>query len=130
MHNNMEYRTRIKQLAKKCTLICLCGLGYAFIVQKTGVSVPCPFRALTGLYCPGCGTTRLCMALLCGDWRGAWHANAMLLCLFPLLTAVAAAWAVRYVKTGERHLKRREETVLYLCCALLVLFCIFRNITK
>lgn len=70
------------------------------------------------------------MALLCGDWCGAWHANAMLLCLLPLLAAIAAAWAVRYVKKGTRHLKQREEAALYLCCVLLVLFCIFRNITK
>lgn len=35
----------------------------------------CPFRLLTGLPCPGCGTTRAVGALLAGDLPEAWALN-------------------------------------------------------
>lgn len=50
----------------------------------------CPFRALTGYNCPGCGLTRGFCAVAHGEWRRAVHFNALSPLLF--LTAVAA-WA-------------------------------------
>ena len=29
--------------------------------------IPCLFREITGMYCPGCGGTRALKALMCGD---------------------------------------------------------------
>lgn len=50
----------------------------------------CPFRALTGYPCPGCGMTRAFCALGHGQWRLAVGFNA----ISPLLFAAAAAgWA-------------------------------------
>ena len=39
---------------------------------------PCPLRALTGLYCPGCGSTRTLHALLHGDLATAMAMNPLL----------------------------------------------------
>lgn len=39
----------------------------------------CPFKALTGLDCPGCGSQRALHALLHGRFSEAWHYNAALL---------------------------------------------------
>lgn len=61
--------------------------------------VLCPFRALTGLPCPGCGMTRGFCALGDGDVRAAFGYNA----LSPALYLVAiAAW----VGAGARMLGR------------------------
>ena len=51
------------------------------------LSVPyvCPFRALTGIPCPTCGTTHAAVALLRGDVGGALAAN-------PLATAAGIAF--------------------------------------
>ena len=49
----------------------------------------CVFHALTGLQCPGCGTTRAVHHLLHGDVAGAFHLNAMLFVGVPF-GAVAA----------------------------------------
>jgi hypothetical protein len=43
---------------------------------------PCPFHALTGLYCPGCGTTRALHELLRGHPKEAFGLNPLML---PLL---------------------------------------------
>ncbi len=43
----------------------------------------CVFHALTGLQCPGCGTTRALHHLLHGDVAGAFRLNAMLFVAVP-----------------------------------------------
>jgi hypothetical protein len=49
---------------------------------------PCPFHALTGLWCPLCGGTRAVWAAAHGDFQLMVHADA----LFPALV-VFAGWA-------------------------------------
>ena len=45
----------------------------------------CPFHALSGLYCPGCGTTRALHALLHFDWPTALAMNPLAVLTVPLL---------------------------------------------
>lgn len=59
---------------------------------------PCPFHALTGWYCPGCGSTRALHALLHGDLSQALAMNPLLVAALPVLAAMAlnaAGWAPR-----------------------------------
>jgi hypothetical protein len=49
----------------------------------------CPFYAITGLYCPGCGTLRCLHSLLHADLRGAFGFNAVTVLLTPMLVV---AW--------------------------------------
>lgn len=46
---------------------------------------PCPFLALTGLYCPACGGLRMTHDLLHGDFAAAVTDNVFLLVGLPLL---------------------------------------------
>lgn len=50
---------------------------------------PCVFHALTGLYCPGCGLTRMLHALAYGDLSRALRMNAMVLAMLPALAVIA-----------------------------------------
>jgi hypothetical protein len=59
---------------------------------------PCPFHALSGLYCPGCGSTRALHALLHGDLAQAMAMNPLLVPALPVLAAMAlnaAGWMPR-----------------------------------
>lgn len=49
--------------------------------NPVGILPPCLFLRLTGLRCPGCGTTRMAAALLRGDVGGAWYYNPFTLLL-------------------------------------------------
>jgi hypothetical protein len=61
----------------------------------------CPIKALTGWDCPGCGGLRLTHDLLHGQWAMAWHDNAVLLALAPLLIYLAATSIARW-SLGQR----------------------------
>lgn len=52
---------------------------------------PCLFHALTGLQCPGCGTTRALHHLLHGDVAGAFRLNAMLFAVVPFAALATAS---------------------------------------
>ena len=110
-------RTRLRRLGGGCALLLAAGLGYALWVRLTGLAIPCPFRAVTGLLCPGCGVTRLCLALLRGDFPAAWSANPVLLLLLPVLAALAVRTALREEITPHcpaSALRLHKHAVLYI----------------
>lgn len=51
---------------------------------------PCPSEWLTGLFCPGCGTTRALHALLHGDLAGALAMNPLLVLSLPFVALLLA----------------------------------------
>jgi hypothetical protein len=54
----------------------------------------CPFRALTGYYCPGCGSLRMLHALAHGHWGEAFGRNPLAFAMLPVFGYVWAWWAV------------------------------------
>jgi hypothetical protein len=52
----------------------------------------CPFRAITHLYCPGCGTLRGAHAFFHGDLGAALRDNALAVVAAPILLIWAATW--------------------------------------
>ena len=78
---------------RTAVLAALAGLCYYIETQNLGFTLQCPFHQLTGLFCPGCGITTACIALLRGDWAGAAAANWGLTFALPLL-APFLAWCL------------------------------------
>ena len=73
-----------------------------------GAFVPCPFRALTGLWCPGCGLTRATHHLLRGDVGQALRYNAFVIVILAALTAVWLGWLLGAAgrPTGLRRMRQ------------------------
>ena len=104
------------------------GLGYALWIRFTGLGVPCPFHAVTGWLCPGCGVTRMCLALLRWDWPAAWNANPVLLMMLPVLAVLGVRLAVRYVREGAAAGSKWESALLWAMTALLIVWGVVRNL--
>ena len=58
---------------------------YGLSPQEYSFYPRCPFFALTGHYCPGCGATRAAAELLHGNLSAALHFNAAFTVLLPFV---------------------------------------------
>lgn len=109
----------------------LVGLGavYTAVIFVVGRGLYCPFWKLTGLLCPGCGVTRMCLALLRLDLAGAWQANPALLLALPVLAVLVVRMAVRYVRTGQKLPSRGEERIIWGLLIYFLAWGVLRNLT-
>lgn len=121
-------RERAKRVAVFGGILLTCGLLYGWLCVHTGVAVPCVFYQITGYSCPGCGVTRMCLNILKGNIPEAIRCNpALFFCLIPLLFVFADS-IIRYIKNGERKLRKWQEIVLYIVIAVLLIHGVIRNI--
>ena len=87
----------------------------------------CPFHAITGLYCPGCGSTRALHALAHGELRAALGYNPLAVAFVPVL----GAWAIaRLLKTlrGDATPVPLPRHGAGFVLAVVVLFFLLRNL--
>ena len=95
---------------------------------RTGFFPECPFRALTGIICPGCGSTRGLHHLLHGDIEKALLLNPLMFLLVPVLI-FALVRHTNAVVTGQ-ELKGNRVPAKYIWALFVVVlfFWIVRNL--
>lgn len=121
-------RKRFKNLCLKTGGLVTAGLFYAFICNLAGRPlIPCMFHTVTGLYCPGCGVSRMCLSLLRLDFLSAFKANAVLMLLLPPGFIIGLQMAARYIKTGRITPTRLQSCILTAMTAILLIFGVLRN---
>ena len=74
---------------------------YKFPPESFRFYPPCPFHALTGLLCPGCGATRAFAALIHGNIGEAMHRNGLFVVLLPILLVYPMIGYLRAVRNRE-----------------------------
>jgi len=113
-------------------MVAAAAVGMAIIAWRDpatpGFYPACPFHRLTGLYCPGCGSTRAIHQLLHGHLGRALAYNPAMVAALPFL-GYAFLGHVRRVAYGAPRRQRRLPPVLILMIAgALSLFWILRNV--
>lgn len=90
---NAELNLNKQKLRK---ILAIFGLGciYFIFVKFTGLSIPCPFRLISGgrILCPGCGISRMCMSLASLDIHGAFTCNPAIFSMLPFWTICVILW--------------------------------------
>ena len=109
-------------------LVVICGLLYALWLHFGGPGIPCFFHTITGLYCPGCGITHMCMYLLQLDISSAFHSNPGLFVILPLILVLTLREAYRYIRYGNRPESRIDRILWIILIIWLVLWGILRNL--
>jgi len=119
---------------RRITLLTIWGLlllgavyVFAFEPGKTGIFPPCVFRQLTGLQCPGCGSTRALHQLLHGHFVAAFTLNPLFVIAIPLLLYVL----LKYTTLSFRGITPKPNALparyIYLIFVVIVSFWILRN---
>ncbi|MDT0164380.1 DUF2752 domain-containing protein [Actinotalea sp. AC32] len=105
------------------------ALGYLRVVSpyESGNYPTCPTLALTGLYCPGCGSLRALHELANLDVAGALAMNPLLLVAVPVLVVSWFLWA-RRTWTGRRRQRLAPPWALRLLLVVVVLHGVLRNV--
>jgi hypothetical protein len=111
-------------------LVVLGGVVVLFQWDPAQASVypPCPFHALTGLHCPGCGTLRALHQLLHGNAIGALGLNPLAVLCLPLIACWCLATAVRTVTGRRTRVVFVRAFWIWAFLGVVLLFWVLRNI--
>lgn len=113
------------------TAVLLVGITKVLPVQSKIFSLPCIFRELTGYYCPGCGGTRACAALLKGK-----IVESFLYHPVVVYTAAVYVWymishTIEYLSKGKLAAGLRyRDLYLYIAAAIILVQWVVRNLLK
>jgi hypothetical protein len=88
----------------------------------------CPFYAVTGLYCPGCGSLRLVHQLLTGHPGAALGLNPLLMAMLPFLFYTYLRWAAERVAGVRLPAIKAPPWSIRLVPVLVIVFGVARNI--
>ncbi len=89
---------------------------YLVVAKYTGFNIPCIFHALTGLYCPGCGITRMFFSILEFDFYQAFRYNPL---VFILLIGFIICKLFKI---------KLSKNALYILLFIVILYAVLRNI--
>ena len=105
------------------------ALLFLFDPSVHGFFPPCFFQKLTGLYCPGCGATRACDALVEGKVTKALSFNPLFVSFAPLAAffIVRSAW-VGILENREYKFPGKVSAVLLVFGFLALAFGVLRNL--
>ncbi|MFM7217441.1 MAG: DUF2752 domain-containing protein [Flavobacteriales bacterium] len=81
--------TGSKKFAVLSILACLTGYCWIFGFSEAGWHLMCPFKAVTGVACPSCGSTRAAKALFSGSLYEVWSMNPLGAVVIVLVTLFA-----------------------------------------
>ena len=122
-----EQKIRARTLGIKLLGILALGIAYFIFTKLTGLGIPCVFHLVSGKYCPGCGVSRMCIALFSLDFSAAFRANAFVMSLLPFGAVIAIRQGIIYIKQGKTKLSRLENILIIIAFVLCVVFTVLRN---
>lgn len=105
------------------------GAAYLFIFEpgKSGLFPVCPFRAMTGFTCPGCGSTRGLHRLLHGDVVAAFEYNPLVILALPFLFYALARYTNAAMRGRPQKGNQLNAKYIWLLFVVILSFWVFRN---
>ncbi len=113
--------------AAAMVLMAVAWVYFTLDPSTTPIFPHCVFLEITGLKCPGCGSQRAIHALLHGNFSAAWHFNAMMFALLPLIILMLYAQLGRK-KSGRLYRLLNSRLAIWLISAAIFLWWLTRNI--
>ena len=127
---NMERRRKHDLVRKRILIIyaVVIGIGalYTVLIYTTGFGIPCLFNQITGLQCPGCGTSRMALAVMRFDFADGFMYNPVAFVTVPVWFLISIGCYIGHpasLRQGKVLLR-----IFYVNVAAYIVFGIVRNL--
>ena len=110
---------------KDFVILLVIFLIYAVLIIKFDIGIPCIFYVVTGLYCPGCGITRLCVSLFEGDLYQAFRYNPIIFIDVPIIFIL---FVLDILFKDKKIIKKITNVLIIILIVITVIFGVLRNI--
>jgi uncharacterized protein DUF2752 len=101
---------------------------YFFDPRSCSLLPPCPFHAMTGLWCPGCGSTRGLHALAHGHLLQALRFNPLMVASLPFLLSVCLFHSYQLISGQTPARVFVKPSWIWTMVAVVVAFGLLRNV--
>ena len=110
------------------TILFILLLIYVLVGDKINLYIPCPIKFITGLYCLGCGITRMILSILKWDLYQAFRYNPLVFILMPFIIFYFLEIFISKIYNKKSICKRIPDYVFYILIVILIVYGILRNI--
>ena len=113
-----------KKLISTFILILLL-IGYLILGNKFHFYIDCPINRITGLYCTGCGITRMLLSIIQLDFYQAFRYNPLIFLSIPVIIV----FIIDKIITKKEPLYNKIPTKIWIIIiVILIVYGILRNI--
>ena len=100
-------------------------ISYLYLGNKLNVYINCPIKEITGLYCPGCGITRMLQAILQLNFYQAFRYNPLLFISLPFFIF----FTIEGIITKKDPLYNKiQNKILITIIIIFIIYGILRNL--
>lgn len=121
-------KKRLLKFSTAAIFLVAAGVLYYLIVSFTDFAIPCVFRKITGLYCPGCGVTGMLTHIVRLDFKGAFECNQVLFVILPFILYLLGKMLYGYIRYGRLTLKKFDTVLTFVLIGILLVFGVVRNL--
>lgn len=116
----------MKKINKKRFLLCIAIFislfGYYFLVRYNIFAFHCPTKYFFGIYCPGCGVSRMLIAISKFQWKQAFYYNRLFFILLPFLFILIIDGILGYVLNRKYVIINKIPLWVYILVAIIIIF--------
>lgn len=96
-----------------------------YLNEKYSIYIPCIFHKITGLYCPGCGITRMLKSIINLNYYQAFRYNPLMFILLPFFIIYYILYYIYWLKNKKLVINNK---IWYTLLIIIIFYGIIRNL--
>ena len=125
----LNKKTKLIIIILSILIVLFIAYFYYYLNKTYNFIIPCIIKKITGLYCPGCGITRMIFSLIKLDFYQAFRYNPLLFFLLPIILIFLIDFLIKWYKNKQNYLINKISKYNWITLLIIVLvYTVLRNI--